>query len=549
MGERGGTTFIVVLLGLFLPAVGCGGGGADPAPTPAGGATSPRGGVTSPAPAVAAPACATTASVGMNLTAVSYYSPEWPFVDAMRSSRVNAKGYPWDLSGGGPEPPLDPQGYPVGLADGQSATTYTLMGGGHPAGRYVVLFEGAGEVEVRWDGGRARHAHGGGGVARFTADVASTRKGLTVRITRSSADDHVRGVRVLLPGFEATHEAEPFHPLFLERLRPFSALRFMDWGETNHSPVTSWSERKRPDHRSQDGKNGVAYEVMADLCNRTGKHMWVCVPHRADDDYVRRLAALLKDALDPRLQLFVEYSNEVWNGAFGQHREVTAAARAEGLEWWERYARRSAEVFDLFERELGGRERLVRVVGAHAANPGLTERLLAALPRPDAADALAIAPYFGGRLGSRRSWRTTRGWSVDQVLDACAADLERQRDLVRRQRALAREAGLTLVAYEGGQHLVGVGEAVEDGRLTELFVQANRHPRMRQLYRDYLALWREEGGGLFVHFSSTYAPQKWGCWGALERQDADPAASPKYSALAAIAQEWARAAASDAGAR
>ncbi|MBX3471659.1 MAG: hypothetical protein KF878_32795 [Planctomycetes bacterium] len=472
---------------------------------------------------------------------MSYHSPQWPFVDAMKSSRVNSRGYPWNLEGDGPEPPLDPQGYPVGLADGQVATTYTLIGGG-PTGRYVVLFEGAGEVEVRWDGGRARHAAAGGRRARFTADVDSLRKGLTVRITRSSPDDHVRGLRVLMPGFEATHEAEPFHPLFLERLAPFSTLRFMDWGETNHSPVTSWSERRRPDHRSQHGPAGVAYEVMVDLCNRTGKHMWVCVPHRADDDHVRRLAALLAERLDPALTLYVEYSNEVWNGVFGQHRDVKAAARGEGCEWFERQARRSAEVFDLFEQALGGRDRLVRVLGSHAANPDLSARLIAALPRPDAADALAIAPYFGGRLGGAAAWQTTRGWSVDQVLDACAADLARQRDLIARQRAVAERAGLALVAYEGGQHLVGVGKAVDDDALTDLFVRANRHPRMRELYLRHLADWREAGGGLFVHFSSVYAPQKWGCWGSLERQDADPDAAPKYSALAAVAREWAAAA-------
>ena len=38
----------------------------------------------------------------------------------------------------------------------------------------------------------------------------------------------------------------------------------------------------------------------------------------ADDDYVYQLAALLKDKLDPKLVVYVEYSNEVWNSGFSQ---------------------------------------------------------------------------------------------------------------------------------------------------------------------------------------------------------------------------------------
>ena len=35
-------------------------------------------------------------------------------------------------------------------------------------------------------------------------------------------------------------------------------------------------------------QNPVAYEWMIDLCNRTGKDMWITVPHVADDDYVKK---------------------------------------------------------------------------------------------------------------------------------------------------------------------------------------------------------------------------------------------------------------------
>ncbi len=558
-----GGTQVLSTLALALTALGCGSSGADNgvvAMRPAGGAGSPADGATSPpgatpparsAPSRSAPSRTTPfdvahARIGTNLVAVSYYSPQWPFVDAMKVSRVSSKGFPWDLvAGDQPTPALDPQGYPIGLGSAQSVSTLMLRGVGEhfPAGEYVVLFEGEGRVELSWDGGRARHEHDGEGTARFTADVTPSDNGLILKITRSNARNHVRDLRVIMPGFEATYAAQPFHPLFLERLAPYAVLRFMDWGQTNRSPITSWSERKLPDYRSQHGQNGVAYELMADLCNRTGKHPWVCVPHLADDDYVRQLAELLRDEVDPGLKVFVEYSNEVWNGAFSQHHDVKKAAAREGLEWYAGYTRRSLRIFDIFEEVFGGTDRLVRVLGAQAGNPWIGQKVCEALPGRGQADALAIAPYFGGRLGNRKHWRATRGWSVSEVLDACEADLAEQRELMRKYKAQAEAAGLALIAYEGGQHLAAVGEAVDDPTLVELFKEANRHPRMKALYLQHLADWRAAGGGTYVHFNDVFVPQKWGCWGALEHQDSDPAASPKYSALAETARAWTRAAA------
>ncbi len=510
------------------------GGGSTPTPTPD--PTTPTPDPTTPTPTAFD---VRTASIGTNLVEVTYYTPEWPFVDAMRSSRVNSSGFPWELSGG-TAPALDAQGYPKGLASGQVAYTYTLRVARWPVGQWVVLFEGDGAVEMTWDGGRASLSHGGSGTARFVANVAkATHNGFTVRITRSSASNHVRNIRVIMPGFEGTYATQPFHPLFLQRIQHATVLRFMDWGSTNNSNIADWSQRKRPDYRSMHGRGGVAYEVMADLCNRTKKHMWVCVPHKATDDYVRQLATLLRDRLDPSLKLFVEYSNEVWNSGFRQYSEVNSVAQSKGLTWYAWYAQRSVQIFKTFEQVLGGRSRLVRVLGSQHGNPWVGKQILNATPA-GAADVLAIAPYFGHRLGYEANAPTTRSWSVDKLLAECAVQAAAQRDLVRQNMANARTAGLTLVAYEGGQHLVGVGKAVDDTTLTNLFIAANRHAKMGQIYRDYLAMWKAEGGGTFVHFNDVFVPQKWGSWGALEHQDQAPSTAPKYSALVDTAAQWAQ---------
>ena len=62
---------------------------------------------------------------------------------------------------------------------------------------------------------------------------------------------------------------------------------------------------------------------MIDLCNRTGLDLWLCIPHKTFDDfranptdnYWTSLAKLVKEQLNPSLNVYVEYSNETWNSA------------------------------------------------------------------------------------------------------------------------------------------------------------------------------------------------------------------------------------------
>src|SRR5207249_8596750 len=123
--------------------------------------------------------------------------------------------------------------------------------------------------------------------------------------------DTVADIRVWMPGFE--NAASPFHPLFLERLAPFEAIRFMKWQRTETSPTRSWDQRAKLDDERWSTDAGVPPELMIDLVNAGRANPWFCMPHLADDDYVRRFARLVKERLRPDLKVYVEYSNEVWN--------------------------------------------------------------------------------------------------------------------------------------------------------------------------------------------------------------------------------------------
>jgi hypothetical protein len=147
------------------------------------------------------------------------------------------------------------------------------------------------------------------------------------------------------------------------------------------------------------------------------------------------------------------------------------------------------------------------------------------------ADVLGIAPYFGNALGDPKRQNEVAEMSVDDVLDKCAEFIARNNETIARQAEQARQRGLRLVAYEAGQHLVGHGGAENNEKLMNLFHAANRHPRMRQLYLDYLGGWKANGGTLAAIFSSMGTYSKWGSWGLMEHHGQSPADAPKYQAV------------------
>jgi hypothetical protein len=95
----------------------------------------------------------------------------------------------------------------------------------------------------------------------------------------------------------------------------------------------------------------------------------------------------------------------------------------------------------------------------------------------------------------------------------------------------ATTRGIKLIAYEGGQHLVGVGTAKNVQALTDLFIATNRAAGMRQIYADNMDRWTTSGGGLFMAFTHLDVYSKHGSWGILEAQTQNTANAPKWLGL------------------
>jgi hypothetical protein len=276
-----------------------------------------------------------------------------------------------------------------------------------------------------------------------------------------------------------------------------------------------------------------------------GADPWFTLPHMADDDYVARFAQQIKAKLNPDRKVCIEYSNEVWNNMFAQTRYAREQGVAEGVggsgdeQALRFYARRSVQIFALFERVFGGRERLVRVLSSQAGNPAGSAQVVGFEGAGESADALAIAPYLGFNVSQNAEEPTTstvRSYDLDKLFSVLGAEVFAQSvEQMRAHKALADTFGLALVAYEGGQHLVGILGGENDEKVTALLIRANRDPRMGALYTRYFAAWQTEGGSLFCPFTSVQRSSKWGSWGLLEHDTDLPEDAPKFQATLAWA--------------
>ncbi|MCH5375557.1 MAG: hypothetical protein JJ992_16425, partial [Planctomycetes bacterium] len=481
----------------------------------------------------------------MNLNGPADWNTELPFVDVFRLSRPwisQKQGQSW---GKGPALELDEHGWIERLEPGCSAETpiCTNEGDHYPSGKYTVLYDGRGKIDF-WGAAKVASAEPG----RMVIDVDASRGGFFLRLLETEPSDYVRNIRVVMPGFEQTYRENPFHPLFLKRWRGVACFRFMDWMHTNGSEIQTWDDRPTSEDATFCSK-GVALEVMIDLCNRQQADAWFCMPHLADDGYVRNFARTVKEQLDPGRKVYVEYSNEVWNSQFAQTRYSWEKARQLGLGPQERpwegggmyYARRSVEIFKIWEDVFGGAERLVRVIAWQSGNTHWMDNIV--LPFEDAyqhTDALAIAPYIAmnvPREGKDLTAGAVAEWPLAKVMDYMENEsLPKSIEAIRATKEMADKYGLKLVAYEGGQHMVGVAGGENNQALEALFHAANTDPRMGAIYDQYYAAWADAGGDVFCYFSSIGRWSKWGSWGIMQFYDSDPAKSPKFMSTV----KWAR---------
>jgi len=485
-------------------------------------------------------------AVGMNLSSVTYWTRGLPFVDIMKTAMPwvtqNAhnvlKGKnPWDTRVLD-SIPLDTNGYPLSLpveVEGTQAPQIvaTLMcrdiEGRYPAGRYVCLYEGEGQIEFHFD---ARVASVSPGRIEIDVTPSSDGRGILMKIVRSQRENHIRNIRVIMPGFEEASETQPFNPIFVDGLRPFTIVRFMCWQRTNDSCEKTWDQRTARSSYTQAGDHGVAIEYMIELCNLLGADPWFCIPHQADDEYIQSFASLVKNQLMPERKVYIEYSNEVWNSMFPQYRWVDE----HGNPSWshpERYASFAGKAFGIWHRVFGDTKgRVIRVVSGQQANPGIIQGAIDKMGS-DGMDAMATGAYFG--LGKA-------GYEKLQILGekAGASDVMRlvmdymhahEIPMLRKHADIASEYNLQYLAYEAGQSVCPSPLGTSPAYRRALW-DVQKSPDMYLAYREFMQACRDMNISVFMAFSYVTAQEtRYGSWGHLAYLGQPLSEAPKYRAL------------------
>jgi hypothetical protein len=471
-------------------------------------------------------------SLGTNLSGPADWNTELPFVDVFRLSRTwisQKQGEGW---GKGPPLELDALGWVKKLEPNCYAESplMTIEGGRFPKGQYTVFYKGKGKVTFN----AAKTVSSEPGKMIIEPDRPH---GIFLQIRETDPADPIRDIRVVMPGHETTYETQPFRPGFLDLWRGVTCIRFMDWQHTNNSTLAKWADRPTLEDATWTVK-GVPVEVMIDLANELDADPWFCMPHLADDDFVRQFATLVKQKLEPERKVYVEYSNEVWNGQFQQSRwagEQGIQLKFAEKPWeaaWKFTGYRSKQVFKIWEEVFGGTDRLVRCLPTQAANAYVSERVVEFQDAYQSADALAIAPYMTCNVpekGDKLTAAEVEKWTVDQAMDFMEqTSLPETEKWLAEQKKTADKFGLKLVCYEAGQHMVGVVGGENNEAMMKLFHEANRSERMGKLYEKYYAAWEAAGGDLLCNFSSISNWSKWGSWGLMEYYDSKPSEYPKF---------------------
>ncbi|CAM3117689.1 hypothetical protein PANO111632_04230 [Paracoccus nototheniae] len=505
--------------------------------------------------------------VAVGLSGIADWEAAQPFIDVFRHSREWMGRRPDEfvshthaqLAEGGH---LDEGGWPVSIPDDATSVGTVILcdlaaDDTSLSGHYRMTWDGAATVAIN---GTCTNVTQGEGWAEF--DYETSDSGIVVvDLSDLAPGNPARNFRCIHASLQAAHDdGQIFRPVWLDLIRSFGVIRFMDWMATNNSTVSDWSDR--PTLTSATWTFGVPVEVMVTLANDLGVDPWFCFPHLATDDYITRFASYVRDNLDPGLRAYYEYSNEVWNFQFEQCHWALQQAEAlwpgQGDGWMQVYGGKSADMAVLLDAVYGcDASRYRKVITAHTAWIDLNHSALDAplwvaaetgrQPPKTHFDAYAVTGYFDGGLGRPANVPLIQSWRemgepqafalmAEQVLDGrhvsgeeAGTTMDGLQAMWEAQKAIADDAGLALVMYEGGSHVTPDHDALEaDPGLLNFYTRFHYSDQMGQLYTQALTRFAEAGGEFFNVFVEVAGPGRAGFWGARRHVMDD---NPRWNAI------------------
>ncbi|WP_380875270.1 hypothetical protein ACFB49_03990 [Sphingomonas sp. DBB INV C78] len=486
---------------------------------------SPKPGPKPPVPVPPSPPA--TGALGLNLSSPNYYMQD-------RALMNLAQGATWGsqkpgVSGWQPFNPLqiDANGNIISLLPGEIGHLMLIPPeGAMGTSPTRIRCTWAGKGSLTAGGSVIGVSRSGGSSVEFNWVPSGAAKAKTAWLSLSQTDkaDPLRQIDCREKSASPT---DLFSPAFLEQLKGYQLLRFMDWQYTNANEPVTWATRVTPQTLSQAGKLGMSIEYMVALANQTKADAWFCMPWNADEDFVRRFAMYVRDNLAADRKVYVEMSNEVWNFGFPVTKQAQAEGLARGLSkdpseaLLRRYAEKSTWMnkiwADVFKAQP---TRLVRLISTQNANPWVAEQVLKYADTAANVDGLATAPYFGHATFAGPRKGVT---DLNNIFAFLNADVDATIAKAMANKAAARRYGKRYIAYEGGQHIVNPDEV-------PLVAAINRDQRMYGVYKKYLAAWRTQIGDVMTLFNSTGPISRYGAWGMREYSGQPMAETPKRRA-------------------
>ena len=265
--------------------------------------------------------------LGINLSSFSYWSPSVPFKDLLIQS-----GELEILKQGSNEPcaehpSVDKNGYPKLLPSGcmfRIRSVFHILEDDfwpidtppYQPGHYVLLYQGHGKVHLNWDAKHAVEKNQG----RIEFDVPIPKDGIEINVIATDSENPVRNMHVVHVNDEASFQQQPFNERWLNLLRPFTTLRFVDWQQVNNKPqaysdtATSHTTSTITLPNSAPKQNG-AFDHMLALVNIDNQWPRVFIDHY--DGTTRTLLlktpiVTAKSGKQPTVYIF-DFANRTWD--------------------------------------------------------------------------------------------------------------------------------------------------------------------------------------------------------------------------------------------
>ena len=430
-------------------------------------------------------------TLGMNAGVPTVYSSEWAFNDLIKNNA--------DFTDGGNKIPfeVDAGGYLINIGPVHDEITLTVQISKHwREGKYDCVVTPGWSVKMRFNDGSIS-----GSGEKFRLTIPRAIEGSLVSFVLNPE----RGTTKLdkLSCMPSGQPASLLNPAFIEDMKPFRVVRFMDWMRTNNLEPQTWSNRPLPTDLSV-AYRGASVEDMVATANALNSDPWFTLPFDADETYYRNFATYVRDHLAPGHKVYVELSNEVWNDGFKQAKDALERGKKAypGLDNQKAtdyyYADRVRTLMDLWSSVFAARPgSLVRVVAAQSVWAQRADDILSHKDLWRHVDALATAPYFGNPIQDIVESGPAR---VDKVFARLPGQIEKSVKDGVASKAVADKYNLRFMTYEAGPDVIGfTPDATKDA---ETIIS---DPRMYSLYMDFLRKWQAQVGGLLVLYDSVGA--------------------------------------------